>query len=516
MRKKLAVLLCGVMCMTALSGCSSTELAYLKMGSDLMNTMSDCKVEGEMAAEIDFDALNKLEKSVAEATGVESDVVEKMNISGKKAVSVDYDMNMKLDTLEYDLSFDVIVGDKAYDLGKMYYSLEKGVYVSTDTLWGMYEIYGDLYQGDAEYIMSDAFARDLRDILSEERYIEMVPAQMLTGIDMGSSQQDLSGLAEAAFTFYQDVLDGFETGMIKEINGGYQIETDGRGAAQLLADLLHFVAENPAEIVDATEVYMAAVMDSVETGTPEETEQVKMQMAAMFEQARMYQNDFVTAADQMGYLLEGLLQDAKIGTLLDGFQYKATVKKAGGSYHSEEVYTVKHEDSLVCRVVTDSMLKKDDVQIFFPVRAMTVDELENKLAELENEKYNPVTGVSVTWGLYGDTQYADIYVQRSVAEGARFGSNFHWSELIVENGRAYLPLRLIAEVLGEEVGWENSTKTPFILKDGERIDMKGKLQDGRSFVGIRDFEKLGYTVTYISHKDEFDSFFDYKEVLIEK
>ena len=32
------------------------------------------------------------------------------------------------------------------------------------------------------------------------------------------------------------------------------------------------------------------------------------------------------------------------------------------------------------------------------------------------------------------------------------------------------------------------------MKDGERIDMKGKLKDGRAFVGVRDFEKLGYTI----------------------
>ena len=87
---------------------------------------------------------------------------------------------------------------------------------------------------------------------------------------------------------------------------------------------------------------------------------------------------------------------------------------------------------------------------------------------------------------------------------------------MVENGRAYLPLRMIAEILGEEVVWENSTKTPYVMQDGQRIDMKGKLKDGRAFVGIRDFEKLGYTVTYTAHKDPFDSIFDYKEVLIEK
>ena len=170
---------------------------------------------------------------------------------------------------------------------------------------------------------------------------------------------------------------------------------------------------------------------------------------------------------------------------------------------------------MVCSLVTESVMKKADVQIAFPKKGVTVDELTERLAVLEN-KYNPVTGVSVTWGMYGDNEHADIYTMRSVAEGAYFGSNFNWSEIIIEDGRAYLPLRMIAEVLGEEVGWENSTKTPYVMQDGERIDMKGKLLEDRAYVGIRDFEKLGYTVTYMSHKDDFDSYFDYKEVVIEK
>ena len=33
---------------------------------------------------------------------------------------------------------------------------------------------------------------------------------------------------------------------------------------------------------------------------------------------------------------------------------------------------------------------------------------------------------------------------------------------------------------------------------------------------IHLFEKLGYTVAYTSHKDDFDSIFDYKEVIIER
>ncbi|MBQ9091493.1 MAG: hypothetical protein IJY52_04395 [Anaerotignum sp.] len=519
MKKKLAALLCGVMCVTAFTGCSHTELAYLKMSNDLMDTLSACTVEGTMQADIDFDALQDLSNVVAKATDVNADAIEfaEKGLTGKKTLKVDYDMNMNIDTLEYDVAFDVAYGGKTYDLGKLYYSLDKGVFVTSDTLWGVYQIAGSMMDSKDQYILSDAFAKDFKAVLAEDKYIELVSVDQLTGVDMSEvmAGQNMSELYDAVFTFYEDVLDGFETGMIKEINSGYQIEADGRAVAQLLADLLHFVADHPDQVIDATEAYMMAVMDSMEAGTPEETAAAKEEMAALFAEGRASQMDFVAAAEQMAYMVEGMMQDPGVAMMLDSFHYLGTVKKAGNSFNSVEAYTVKHEGKMVCKLVTDSVLSKDDVQIFFPVTGITVDELSEKLAKLE-DKYNPVAGVSVTWGMYGENEYADIHTMRSVAEGSYFGSNYNWSELIIEDGRAYLPLRMIAETLGEEVGWDNSTKTPYVVQAGERVDMKGKLHGDRAFVGIRDFEKLGYKVTYTSHKDEFDSYFDYKEVVIEK
>ena len=516
MKKKLAVLLCVAMGLTAFTGCSRTELAYLKMGSNLMDTMSSCTVEGTMQADVDFDALDIMLDDVAKATGVINGGVDN-GLSGKKSLDVDYTMNMNIDALEYDMAFDATYNGKTYNLGKMYYSLDKGVFVTSDTLWGAYQIYGDMTGRKDHYIMSESFAQDLREILSEERYIELASVTDLTGVNMDEvvPEQNMSELYDAVLTFYEDVLDGFETGMVKEINGGYQIKANGNEVAQLLADLLHFVADHPEQIIDATEAYMMAVLDSVEAGTLEETAEAKAEMVDLFAEGRVSLDDFVAAAEQMAVMVESLMLYPGADIVLDSFDYVATVKKAGSSFDSVAAYTVKHDGKMVCSLVTDSVLKKDDVQIYFPLRSMTMAELEEKLAKLE-EKYNPVTGISVTWGMYGDTEYADIYTMRSDAESVYFGSNFNWSELIVENGRAYLPLRMTAEILGEEVGWENSTKTPYILQDGKRIDMKGKLQDDRAFVGIRDFEKLGYTVTYTAYKDEFNSLFDYKEVVIEK
>lgn len=521
MKKKLAALLCGVMCVGDFTGCSSTELAYLKMSKDMMDTMESCKVEGTMQAEVDLQGMQEFMNCVAEATygefGAEESDVEMP--SGKKTVLVDYDMNMNMDTLAYDMSFDVTYEGRAYDLGTMYYSMTDGVYVTTDTLWGVYQMAGELMEGyEYSYIFSDSFAKDFQKILAEDEYVELVSTDYLTGVDVGSvlPESSMNDLYDAVFTFYEDVLDGFETGMVKQINGGYAIKADGQEVAQLLVDLLDFVAENPEQIIDATEAYMTVVMDSAMAGSPEEAAAVQEELAAMFEQARASQADFVDAAAQMSAILADTIQEPGVAAVLDAFSYDAKVKKNGNGFDSTAAYTITNKGKQVLSLTTDAVMKESDVKVTMPNGGMTVDELNEKLAVLENTKYNPVTGVSVTWGMYGETDYADLYAMRSVAEGTYFSSNYNWSELIVEDGRAYLPLRAICDLLKEEVGWENSTKTPYVVKDGERMDMKGKLQDGRAFVGVRDFEKLGYTVTYTSHKDAYDDMCNYKEVVIEK
>lgn len=512
MKKKLAALLCGVMCVGAFTGCSDTELAYLKMSKDMMDTMAACRVEGSMEADVDLDALQDFIADIAAASGSEADplLYNGEELSGKKTVDIDYDMHMNIDTLEYDMSFEVEYEGKKYDLGTMYYSLNKGIFVTADTLMGVYQMAGDLMEGyEDHYVMSDAFAKDFKQMLAEEKYIELISVQDLTGWDTGAAmpEMDYGDLYDAAFKFYEDVLKGFETDMVKAVDGGYEIQADGREAAELLVNLLYFIAENPEQVLDATEAYMMSVVEQVPVGTAEEAAAAEQEMAALFAEARASQADFVAAAEQFAIILEGLLADASVGMVLDSFSYEADVKKVGDGFVTTGAYVVSNDGKEVCSLKETSTMKKYTAALTFPQSGMTVEELEEKMEALEN-KYNPVTGVSVTWGWEPEGREATVYTMR--AEEVIFGGGTEWTDLVIQEGRAYLPLRLIAESLGEEVGWDKSTKTPYVMQDGQRVDMKGLLQDSKAFVGVRDFEKLGYTVTYIPYEDGM------KEALIER
>lgn len=63
-------------------------------------------------------------------------------------------------------------------------------------------------------------------------------------------------------------------------------------------------------------------------------------------------------------------------------------------------------------------------------------------------------------------------------------------------GRTYLPVRQIAEAFDEKVVWDAKVQKVYIEKEGKSIPLDGKLIGNKSYVKIREFEKLGYTVEW--------------------
>lgn len=51
----------------------------------------------------------------------------------------------------------------------------------------------------------------------------------------------------------------------------------------------------------------------------------------------------------------------------------------------------------------------------------------------------------------------------------------------MKNGRAYLPLRDICDMLGEDVGWEKTTKTSYVMQNGNSVNMNVLCMTGKSF-----------------------------------
>ena len=74
---------------------------------------------------------------------------------------------------------------------------------------------------------------------------------------------------------------------------------------------------------------------------------------------------------------------------------------------------------------------------------------------------------------------------------------------VISEDRLYLPLRSICEGLGEEVEWDGAAKQASVATENGSVPMSGMIVNDRTYIKVRDFEKLGYTITFDSQSDEF-------------
>lgn len=499
MRKKLAALLCAVMCIAAFTGCSNTELGYLQMSADMLNKLEVCEASGKVNVDLDVDAMKEYVTDISKAAGYTDEMIGESleglkDFDGKKSVVVDYTIKMDMNNLDYYLNMDVTYGGKKYDMGDMYFAMKDGIYVSGDTVWGMYQLMKDMAdENEGSYLLNEDFAKELKAALGENKYISLMSMKELGLTD--EEMKDIvpeggfGDLYASVMDFYKNAFSGFTTNMVSEVSGGYKIQADGKAVAQLLVDLLDYVGNNPDTVLSATTTYMMDVMKAMDS-SQEDIDAFKAQMDAAKEDAASIK----ATTDSLKTMLQQAIEQPAVSKTLNSMAYEATVTKDGAAFNSKEVFSITNGSKSVLKVSSDGTVKAGSGKVTAPTASISASDLEEKIAAVE-EKYNPVTGVTVLWGWEGDSE---AMLTKERAEDSFFSSanDFDVAEYVVQDGRVYLPLRVICEAMGENVEWNNAEKTAYIVRGEEKTAMDGILQDGKSFISVRDFEKLGYTVDY--------------------
>lgn len=497
MRKKLAALLCAVMCITAFTGCSNAELGYLQMSVDMLKNMEVCEASGKVNVDLDVDAMKEYVTDISKtAGGTDEDIAESLeelkDFSGKKSVVLDYTVKMNMDTLNYFMDMDMTYGGKKYDMGDMYFGFTDGIYVSGKTVWGMYELTKDMVGADeSSYLLDENFAKELKATLDESKYINLMSMAELglteEELAKASPEDGFGGLYTAVFDFYKNAFSGFSTDMISEVSGGYKIQADGKAVAKLFVNLLDYVGNNPDTVLAATTTYMMEVM-KLSNASEEEIATIKAQFDAVKEDTESIK----AGTDMVKMMVEEAIAEPTVSKVLDSFAYEATVTKSGTTFNTKETFNITNGSKNVLKVTTDSKMKPGSGKVVMPTESVSASDLEEKLVAL-TEKYNPVTAVSVLWGWEGDTE---AMLTKERAEVSFASEDTEMTDYVVKDGRVYLPLRVICEAMGETVEWNKADKTAYVVREDAKTAMQGVLQDGTSFISVRDFEKLGYTVEF--------------------
>ncbi len=499
MRRKLAALLCAVMCIASFTGCSSAELGYLQMSADMLSKMDVCEASGKVNVELDADAMKEYVAEISKAAGAtEEELNESMQemdgFTGKKSAVIDYAVKMDMNNLAYYVDMDITYGGKKYDMGDMYYAMTDGVYVSGKTVWGMYELTKDLVgENEESYLQDENFAKELKTILDGSKYINLMSME-----ELGLTDEELQeivpdgGYGElyaSVMEFYKNAFSGFTTNMVSEVSGGYKIKANGKAVAELFVSLLDYVGSNPDTVLAATTTYMMDVMKTMNSSEEEIAEFKAGMDAAMADTASIKET-----TDSIKEMVQAGIATPEVSKVLDSFAYEATITKSGTGYSTTEAFSITNGSKSVLKVTGNGTVKASSGKIVMPTSSVSTADFEAKIATL-TEKYNPVTAVTVLWGWEGDSE-AMLTMERAEDSFFSSGEDMDFAEFVEADGRVYLPLRVICEAMGETVEWNNAEKKAYIVRADGKTAMDGIVRDGKSFISVRDFEKLGYTVDY--------------------
>ena len=94
----------------------------------------------------------------------------------------------------------------------------------------------------------------------------------------------------------------------------------------------------------------------------------------------------------------------------------------------------------------------------------------------------------------------------------RLLGNFKDSKAYLIEDRVYLPLRQLMENAGYEVSWNNDERKAYVTVAGEKIEMTGTIINDKTYVKVRDFEKLGAKVDYDEYMFESNAYNDFSKI----
>jgi len=504
MKSKIALLLCFVLIALSLFGCSEAELAYLDMSKKLSSETS--KVTGVFTGEIDFDALAALvDKTTAKLasdglytsdTQVSTELSD-LGLKGTQKIKIHYNMLMDLkDSMAFQADFDVEFNNKTYNMGDMYFDASKGMYISKELVAGIYDFCSDLFAGKWDPLYySKEFRDGLLKAFNDKDYIfvgyledGMSPEESAQiRAMMGSMNQEIY---DDAYDFLTTAFSGFSTGVLSKISGGYKISLDGNQLKTLITDMLQYMIDNIDKVMGAYKDYTLKILDYAGLTEAEKAE-TKSALDALFGPESQMKVSTVLAgvkqmfisAEQAGYL-----------DFLDGLKYEATVQQSGDTYKQREETILKDNRKTVFSFISESDMAIETVEINLPTSIISSDDFENGMNLLENS-YNAAKSASISWWDYGQDS---VFINYEREKESPFSDKreMRYEKYLIIESRLYVPLRSITETLGEKVTWDQNAKKAYIVRGDDQIDMTGILKDSRTYIKVRDFEKLGYKVDY--------------------
>lgn len=465
-----ALLVILVMSLVLVSGCSQAELGLIDLMSEV-NNLDVYESQETVALKI-----NKLPSDLTKEDPLTFAIVQSMLSKYLVKSNVRMDANQGV----FDGTFylvDTVTGSEKQIMS--FVGSGNVVYVKIDDLVAFCKTFG--YQelnrqlaifGDAQYLSISS--KDLTDAM-------LATGQPVYNITNIKKQQALYQKLMDGLT--QQVFDEYETGMVKQNGNKFTLTIDKQSVLNNLEPFLAYSINNAEKISSFSTSFLQS-LDTEELAMLSLTPQTKTTVISEINEVT---NDVI--ANRSLYLsqVSGMSAAAQQGSSMVGDKTGLTIvaEKLGNESYKQTADLVFN--------ISDPYNPSDAIDIAL-----------NSTAEING--IDPFTVTVPTTGIISLTELQKrmprvltidtTRKQYTYNQGFKYGSGA--IEVRIVKGRIYLPVRTVGNAMNETVGWNSTIKQAYVIKNGKTINLAGAIFNGRAFIKIRDFEKLGYTVIWNS------------------
>lgn len=278
----------------------------------------------------------------------------------------------------------------------------------------------------------------------------------------------------------KDAYSGFDSKLLTKRGNTYTIELNNRNVIDCIDRFMQYSTKNADKIADSLLKWVnnSSLFDDA----------YKLELKATIENAAI-ELKALAGADLAA--LTGLNEGAASLPFDCNVEYALT-RNSAKSFDVK--YTVNYkskeptDDVLAYKMVGTAQTKGVSNIDFVIPTAKVLD-----VYAIDKTQFAPK---SVNATIYLDDDY--MYYHQYFALPGLDESSWVTPDVRIINNTTYLGLRPVAEACGEEVGWDSAKKSPYVVRDGQKTYVAGYVDAnvGRSYLKIRDFEKLGYSVNY--------------------
>lgn len=484
-RKIAAILLAVTAVVGCLTGCGSEASKKYFTIADELQGYSGIYAYGDVKLSVDVDAaIAEMDKYKSADDVSHITVKDSVKAYLKDGISAKYSIKSNAPSgTDADISADITIGDNKYPLELRI--RKDGTYISVDTLDSYYKIDrklgGDIYE---DFIDERSF-----DLAKDTIKCEGYDWVKISGAQTGDEIAEQSGALKINYLEIPRIFKNVKASDIIKLNkDSVIIECNGSQILDLVEKLATDTRDNPA---DKVELIKSLLGYDEMCGHSEGGEDCVIDMLS----PEQYTADAAqTIIDDIKAFKSGkdMMTGTPLRNAIENSTYKAELTAANGTIRtvSRLDIAVEKGKSIISIVGDQSVSELKGVFDGERVAKYADESTVTNKTLLCNAQFKQVERCDIIWtrGLQNHSRI-NLYTDGK--------SNVYGFESEMKNidDRIYLPLRMICERCGLKVDWEDG-KALVTDRSGNRVDMSSIIIDDRTYVKVRDFEKLGITVDY--------------------